>query len=271
MKILPLSIICVVFVTSLFSAQNAFAGCIAQTNEEIDPQSAVSDGHLYKTYALITGCVNAAVFFKSSNDNGTTFEPQIQISDTIISGEPQIATSGSNVLIAWAQYGSNPEIIFRKSTDNGSTFENPVIVAQTSGSFYNKKIITSGNNIEIIWSGNTDDYNRAEFLSMSTNGGTSFEDPIMLSNKTEDSPATNVTQSGNTIYINIDAFGKCVNGSFGCFSHNELVTFDVNDPAHTQKLIVLSNPVPEFPLASFVLITSILLIIMVSAKTKLRF
>lgn len=271
MKILPLLIICVVFVISLLSAQNAFAGCIAQTNGEVDPQSAVSNGHLYKTYALVTGCVNAAVFFKSSNDNGATFEPQIQISGTIISGEPQITTSGSNVLITWAQYGSNPEIIFRKSTDNGTTFENPVIVAQASGSFYNKKIITSGNNIEIIWSGNTEDYNRAEFLSISTNGGTSFEDPIMLSNKTEDSPATKVTQSGNTVSINIDAFGKCANGAFGCFSHNELVTFDVNDPTHTQKLIVLSNPVPEFPLALPVLITSILFIIVVSTKIKLRF
>ena len=270
MKILPLSITCIVFVISLFSVQNAFAGCIAQTNGEVDPQSAVSDGHLYKTYTLITGCVNAAVFFKSSNDNGTTFEPQIKISGTIISGDSQITTSGSNVFIAWAQYGSNPEILFRKSTDNGSAFENPVIVAQGNVSD-NRKIIAAGNNIEIIWSGVTKNYNRAQFLSISTNGGTTFEDPIILSNKTEDSPAKNITQSGNTVYINIDTFGECANGGIGCFSHNELVTFDVNDPRHTQKLIVLSNPVPEFPLASLVLITSILLIIMVSAKTKLRF
>lgn len=271
MKILSLSIICIAFVISLFSVQNAFAPCIAQINGEVDPQSAVSDGHLYKTYTLVTGCVSTAVFFKSSNDNGTTFEPQIEISNGTIGGEPQITTSGSNVFIAWAQYGSNPEILFRKSIDNGVTFENPVIVAQTQGSFYNKKIISTGNNIEIIWSGNTENYNRAEFLSMSTNGGTSFEDPIILSDKTEDSPATNVTQSGNIVNITMDIFGKCTNGSIGCFSHNELVTFDVNDPRHTQKLIVLSNPVPEFPLASLVLITSILLIIMLSAKAKLRF
>lgn len=270
MKILPLSIICIVFVISLFSVQNAFAGCIAQTNGEIDPQSAVTDGHLYRAYTLITGCANAAVFFKFSTDNGTTFHPQIEISnDRIISGEPQITASGSNVFIAWAQYGSNPEILFRKSTDNGSTFENPVIVAQAQGSFYNKKIIAAGNNIEIIWSGITENYNRAEFLSISTDGGTSFEDPIILSNKTEDSPATNVTQSGNIVYINIDTFGKCANGGSGCFSHNELVTFDVNDPIHTQKLIVLSNPVPEFPLALLVLVISTSIIIMIFYKKSI--
>ena len=268
MRILSLSIICTIFVISLFSVQNAFAGCIAQVEGEIYPQSAVSDGHLYKTYTLITGCVSTAVFFKSSNDNGATFEPQIKISN---GGESQIAASGSNVFITWAGYGSNPEILFRKSMDNGATFENPVIVAQTRGSFYNKKIIATANNIEIIWSGNTESYNRAQFLSISTNGGTSFEDPILLSNETEDSPAENVTQSGTVVNITMDIFGKCTNGGPGCFSHNELATFDVNDPKHTQKLIVLSNPVPEFPLALPVLITSILLIIMMTAKAKLRF
>jgi len=274
MKILLLLVICAVLVISLFSVSNAFAGCIAQTNEELDPQSAVSDGHLYSIYTLVTGCVNAGVFFKTSTDNGTTFSPQIEINNsTEISGNPFITASGKNVYIVWQQFGSNPAVYFSKSTDYGITFEKPVIVGQDLGYGPSlKKIILTENYTEVIWS----DYNfkfdsRQALLSVSTDGGTSFEKPIALSNETEDSPITKIQQSGNVAYVYMDTFGKCHNGVPGCFQQNKLVTFDIDEPDNTHELIITDAIVPEFPWALVVLTTSILFIILMTVRTRLRF
>lgn len=135
-----------------------------------------------------------------------------------------------------------------------------------------KKIILTKNYTEVIWA----DYNfkfdsRQALLSVSTDGGASFEKPIVLSNETEDSPITQIQQSGNTAYVYMDTFEKCPNGVLGCFQQNKLITFDINQPANMPESIIADVTVPEFPLDSFVLITSILFTIMVSAKAKLRF
>lgn len=274
MKILLVSMICTVLTISLFSVPNAFAGCIAQTNEELDPQSAVSDGHLYSIYTLVTGCVNAGVFFKTSTDNGTTFSPQVEINNsTEISGNPVITASGNSVYIVWQQFGSNPAVYFSKSTDYGVTFGKPVIVGSDLGLGPSlKKIILTKNYTEVIWA----DYNfkfdsRQALLSVSTNGGTSFEKPIALSNETEDSPITQIQQSGNTAYVYMDTFEKCPNGVLGCFQQNKLVTFDINQPANMPESIIADVTVPEFPWALVVLTISISFIILMIVRTRLRF
>jgi hypothetical protein len=269
MKSLLLSLICFVFVISLFSIPHAFAGCIADIQGEINPQTAVSNGHLYNIYTLITGCVSAGVFFKTSNDNGTTFSPQIEISNiTGSGGYPVITASGNDVYITWQEYSPNREVLFSKSKDYGVTFGKPVLVGQDLGCCPDHmKIMTSGNYIEIIWSNYNWKFNtRQALLSVSTDRGSSFENPINLSNETEDSAVAKIQQSGNTTSVYMDIFGKCPNGAKGCFHNNELVTFDISDPLHTHELIISESTVPEFPLALVVLLTSISLIIFLRVK-----
>lgn len=63
--------------------------------------------------------------FRSSNDNGITFEEKMNLSNSTNSDSinPQIIASGNNVFIAWWEQNQTAhEPIIRISTDRGNTF-----------------------------------------------------------------------------------------------------------------------------------------------------
>jgi hypothetical protein len=73
--------------------------------------------------------------FRASTDQGKTFGPKINLSNTprVDSLNPSIAASGSNVYVSWwerANKTSN-EPVLRISNDNGKTF-GPIIHLQTT-------------------------------------------------------------------------------------------------------------------------------------------
>jgi hypothetical protein len=70
------------------------------------------------------------VMFKASSDNGKTFGPKINLSNSkgVVSDNAEIAAAGNNVYVSWwerANQTSN-EPVLRISADNGKTF-GPII------------------------------------------------------------------------------------------------------------------------------------------------
>jgi hypothetical protein len=68
---------------------------------------------------------NSEIMFRSSNDNGITFEEKMNLSNSTNSDSinPQIIASGNNVFIAWWEQNQTAhEPIIRISTDRGNTF-----------------------------------------------------------------------------------------------------------------------------------------------------
>jgi hypothetical protein len=75
------------------------------------------------------------VMFRASNDNGNTFGPKINLSNStgVISNDAEITASGNNVYVTWWERTSNSsEPVMRVSNNNGDTFGNIIILSNAS-------------------------------------------------------------------------------------------------------------------------------------------
>jgi hypothetical protein len=165
------------------------------------------------------------VFFKGSNDNGTTFGPKLDLSQlaagnqggpsfaiTLLgpSANPVISASESNVHVTWRdnRYG-NEEILYSRSENGGANFTLPINLSNTSGYSSEPKIRVGGNNIFIAWSDHTFGGNPEILIRGSMDNGTTFSEILNLSNNTGTSgfPELGTTGTGamalsrNNLYV----------------------------------------------------------------------
>jgi hypothetical protein len=96
----------------------------------------ISGNNVYVSWSSNKTGGNFEVMFIASTDNGKTFGPKINLSNTprVDSLDPSIAASGNNVDVSWwerANKTSN-EPILRISNDNGKTF-GPVMHLASDG------------------------------------------------------------------------------------------------------------------------------------------
>ena len=103
-----------------------------------------------------------------SNNNGT-------------SDNPQIATSGNNIYVVWTDNTTgNGDIYFKMSSDNGKTFDGTKNLSNNNGTSDNPQIVTSGNNIYVVWTDNTTG-NGDIYFKMSSDNGKTFDGTKNLS------------------------------------------------------------------------------------------
>jgi N,N-dimethylformamidase beta subunit-like protein len=102
---------------------------------------------------------------------------------------PQMTASGNNVYVIWLDdtLGSR-EIFLRRSTDGGNTFDSKIINLSKNnmeggGGAFNPEITALANNVYVVWE-NTPDNNGQIFFSKSSDGGSTFSNPINLGNNT---------------------------------------------------------------------------------------
>jgi len=172
----------------------------------INPRMLVSGNNVYVAWQDNSKGGNNEVFFRASNDNGQTFNPVINLSNT--RGESSIPTmlvSGNHLYIAWSdEENSNDEftVLFRASNDNGVTF-NPVIDLSPShdisGGF---RMLVSGNNVYVVMAdlGAPADILDVYFRASNNNGQT-FNPVINLSNNAGSSDNPRMLVSGNNVYV----------------------------------------------------------------------
>ena len=240
------------------------------TGGSSNPQIATSGNNVYVTWQDNTPG-NNDIFFRASNNNGTSFGSPINLSNsTGGSSNPQIAISGNNVYVTWIDNTpGNNDIFVAASNNNGASFGNPINLSNNAGSSTSPQIATSGNNVYVTWYdgpfGNTD-----IFVAASNNNGASFGTPINLSNNTTSSILPQIATIGNNVYvtwadytpINADIFLAVSNNngtSFGTpinlsnnagFSQNPqiaasgsnvYVTWDDSTPGNADIFLATSN------------------------------
>ncbi|MEP6647374.1 MAG: SBBP repeat-containing protein, partial [Saprospiraceae bacterium] len=100
---------------------------------------------------------HSEIYYKRSLDNGTTWSPDILLTDQI--GEqvrPTIAADGPNVHVVWeANDHKASEIWYLKSTDNGSTWETSMRLSNALSNSLNPSITVFENSVHVVW-GKTD-------------------------------------------------------------------------------------------------------------------
>jgi hypothetical protein len=97
---------------------------------------AASANNVYITWSSSKTGGDFEVMFRASIDNGQTFGPKIDLSNTtgVDSLDPSIAASGNNVYVSWwerANQTSNEPVMI-VSNDNGQTFGKKIMLSNTT-------------------------------------------------------------------------------------------------------------------------------------------
>jgi hypothetical protein len=142
-----LSVMTAILVTSIAATcilriQSA-SGAISQLGADVTSSSRLIGG----TIAVSASNVYAAwwnnktgdfeVMFRASTDNGHTFGPKINLSNSpgVASTDAQIAAEGKNVyVIWWERSGNTAEPFLRISYDNGKTFGEKIMLSNATAS-----------------------------------------------------------------------------------------------------------------------------------------
>ncbi len=187
------------------------------------PQVALSGNNVYSSWIEKSIDNSTNIIFAKSADQGNSFGTPLHVTHNMgNSGIPKLSADGNNVYLLWEDNSRGDyEIFLSKSSDSGASFHVPLDMSTTDGQSGTPEVITSGNNVYAVWMDNTSG-NYDIFFAKSTDGGTSFEKPIDISNLKGDSGYPQLAVWKNNVYvtwtqtmtgINYDVFfAKSANG-----------------------------------------------------------
>lgn len=146
---------------------------------------------------------NSEVMLRRSIDDGLTFQPVVNLSQT--AGQslcPAIDVAGGGlVYVAWTDGSSgNDEILLRRSTDGGTTWLAKQNVSATAGASGNPKIAAFGPNLYVMWEEGTAP-SREVYLRRSTDGGATFGPAVNVSASAGDSFRPRFTVTGPVVIV----------------------------------------------------------------------
>ena len=151
---------------------------------------------------------NGEIFFAAINDNGTTFDNPINISNNNgPSTRQQIAAVENYVYVTWEDStvgNPNPEIYFAVSDDFGQTFSAPINLSNNTGFSEVPQIAAVGDHVYVTWE---DNINRNTldnfdiFLAVSSDNGKKFSPPKNISNNTGFSAFSKIAAVGDNVYV----------------------------------------------------------------------
>src|SRR5574337_981427 len=184
------------------------------------PQITVSGSDVYVVWSDQTS--SSGIYFSKSTDGGATFNggtssspgsPTVLSSTTGVTATPEIAASGSDVVVVWRGSSPSPGGIFYESSSNsGSSFNTATsgaaieLSSGISGAPINPQITISGSYVYVVWQqGTTADI----YYSRSTDGGATFNGgttstPGTAVNLSFNSGASNfpkITVSSSNVYV----------------------------------------------------------------------
>gem|GEM_PF-707577 len=143
-------------------------------------------------------------------------------------------------------------IFFSRSTDGGKTFSTPLSLSGKNRTpVFNPEVSSSGNNIYVVWQGQSENGNQDIFMRKSVDYGSSFSDVENLSNDPGGSGNPQVTINGNTTHVawvgttpgnNYIFYSKSDNGSK--FDLPQKIGDSKGIP-YSPELIVKDNPVTD--------------------------
>lgn len=118
------------------------------------------------------------------------------------SQSPDILASNDGVFALWLENKSGrSDVFFSKSTDGGSTFTNPINLSGTnSGQSGYAAFAQKGKDVYVVWQTSLSG-TASVFLTKSTDGGSSFEKPVMISDSTKLAAFPQMAISDNHVYF----------------------------------------------------------------------
>ncbi len=149
---------------------------------------------------------NADILFKASNNNGSSFGPVINLSNTPNenSVSQHVAAVGSDVYVVWQDNVSstNDDIFFRASTNNGASFGAVINLSNDAKDSTKPQIAAVGTNVYVVWQTSTSAPTDI-FFKASTNNGATFGTVINLSSSSHSTSALDpqIAAVGTFVYV----------------------------------------------------------------------
>jgi hypothetical protein len=181
--ILALSSMCIGAQAQVFTTPKNISN---NTDPSTTPQVAVDGaGTIYVVWENQVGS-NTNILFSQSSDQGVTFSGSRNVSG--ISGSssnPRIFVDGQGgINVVWVNDApGNDDIFFSRSADGGGSFSTPVNISNDAADSLSPQLaVDSGGNISVVWESDSTPF--GVLYSHSTNGGTSFSQPVDLATNT---------------------------------------------------------------------------------------
>jgi len=133
----------------------------------------------------------------------STPDKSINLSNNIgFSSWPSVFSNGNNTIyVGWEDNNTgNYELLFTKSTDGGTTFSDPINLSSNNGTSEDGTITELNGTVYVGLSDNSTG-NYEILLAKSADGGTTFTDPINLSNNTVESADPVIKSSKDNVYV----------------------------------------------------------------------
>jgi len=147
---------------------------------------------------------NYDIFIKSSNDNGTTFRPSVNLSNNSgFSEHPQIAAYDNNVYAVWADDTSgNREVLFTRSVDNGTSFDKIKNLSNNTSDSFNQEIAVFGDTVYVVWLDQSDEDDETNILlKASGDGGETFGRTVNISSNANQETFPKIAAFEGSVYI----------------------------------------------------------------------
>jgi len=173
------------------------------TNDSVSrqPTVAISDSNVHIVWDD-TRDGNHEIYYKQSTDGGASWGADVRLTnDSLWSGHPGLAVSGSDVYVVWRESrDGNTEIYFKHSTDGGIIWGNDTRITNNVDMSFNPSVTVSGSNIHIIWE-DTRDGNSEIYYKRSTDGGLNWGTDTRLTNNASTSNLPTSAISGSDLYV----------------------------------------------------------------------
>lgn len=130
------------------------------------------------------------------------FTNAVKISNVLSDSQsPNLIVSSNGIFALWVENKSGrSNVFFSKSMDGGNTFDVPVNLSESNtGQSGYATFAQKDNNVYVIWQTSLSG-TASVFLAKSSDGGNSFEKPVMISNVSKLAAFPQIAVSGNHVY-----------------------------------------------------------------------
>ena len=225
----------------------------------LDNPIAAEGSNVYVIYVKVTKQVTdfigsrpvGNVFFRTSQDNGSTWGPEVQLSNSAAAFRIGVTPSQGNIHVAWMDYRSlnTWDIYYNRSIDGGNTWDGEVklVSGTNAGGAGRPAIAAVGSNVHLTWMDSRDNRPACTieggfllkictdvYYKRSTDSGLSWSLDVRLSNGTSYGGRPGISASGTAVAISYD-------NNFDGHGVQQFFTGSTNDGASWSQPVRLSS------------------------------
>ncbi|MEP0825795.1 MAG: hypothetical protein HRF40_09935 [Nitrososphaera sp.] len=180
---------------------NVVLNVSANTGRSVNAAIAAQGSRVYAVWEDDTSG-QSGIMFAKSDDGGKTFGEPVTIGQPEAGGfvqDPDIAVSGNNVYVVWADYdsGEASTAAFAMSADAGNTFGNKTVLGDRLGEGADPNVAVFGGNVYVSWIRGAQEEFAGNLIIARSSDGIVFEAAQM----TEKVDAVSMTSTDTSLYL----------------------------------------------------------------------